>query len=157
MPLPVTGRLCCLCVLSLVAAWAQSDLASVTGVVTDSAQSVMPGVSITIRNIQTNEPRSIVTNAEGYYTVTNLPPGSYELVAEKTGFHAYRQTGIILETGQTLRTDIKLQIGSVNETIDVKADVAPLNTENGTIKGEVIVQAEIQDMPLNGRDRKSVV
>src|SRR5215467_11892311 len=145
-------RFCCVALTSAVCLLGQTDLATVTGVATDSAQGIMPGVSITIRNVETNEPRSIVTNADGIYTVTNLPPGKYQLTAEKQGFHTYRETGIVLETGQTLRGDIKLEVGSVTETISVKAEVAPLNTENGMIKGEVIVYAEIQDMPLNGRD-----
>src|SRR5690242_4454493 len=96
---------------------AQSDLATVTGVVTDSAAAIMPGVSVTIRNTDTNEPRTILTNPEGIYTITSLPPGPYVLVAEKGGFHSYRETGIVLETGQTLRNDIKLEVGSVSETV----------------------------------------
>src|SRR5260370_41572615 len=86
----------------------QADLATVTGVVTDSAQAVMPGVSVTIRHLETNEPRTIVTNSEGIYTITNLPPGQYVLVAEKGGFSPYRETGIVLATGQTLRNDFTL-------------------------------------------------
>src|SRR5207245_3882667 len=70
----------------------------------------------------------------------------------KQGFHTFRETGIVLQVGQTLRSDIRLSIGSVSDTVSVSATVAPLNTENGAIKGDVIVQAEIQDIPLNGRD-----
>jgi hypothetical protein len=138
--------------LSLTFLYAQSDLATITGVVTDAGQGVAPGVSITIRNVDTNSRRTIETNQEGYFTITNLPPGSYELIAEKEGFHRFRETGIVLETGQELRRDVKLTIGAVTESINVTADIAPLNTENGSIKGDVIVQAEIQDIPLNGRD-----
>ena len=92
------------------------------------------------------------TNGEGYFTVTNLNAGSYELVAEKQGFHAYRETGIVLQVGQTWRADVRLTVGSMAETVSVSAEIALLNTENGSIKGDVIVQAEIQDIPLNGRD-----
>ena len=139
-------------ILSLAMLYGQSEMASVTGVITDSAAAVMPGVSVTIRNIDTNEPRTISTNAEGYYTITNLPPGSYELTAERAGFRKYQQTKIVLEVGQTLRMDIKLELGSVSETVSVQASVAALNTENGSIKGDVIVHEEIQDLPMNGRD-----
>jgi hypothetical protein len=86
------------------------------------------------------------------FTITNLPPGNYELKVEKPGFRTYRQTAIVLETGQTLRRDIRMDVGAVTETISVTAEVAQLNTENGMIKGDVIVHQEIQDMPLNGRD-----
>ena len=152
MPSRALMRLCLLGVACIGALLGQADLATVTGVVTDSAQAVMPGVSVSIRNTDTNEARTILTNAEGIYTIASLTPGPYVLLVEKGGFHAYQQTGIVLETGQTLRTDIKLEIGSVSETVSVKAEIAPLNTENGAVKGEVVVYAEIQDMPLNGRD-----
>jgi hypothetical protein len=93
-----------------------------------------------------------MTNHEGYFTITNLNPGSYELIAEQSGFRPFRETSIVLEVGQSLRLDVPMQIGSVDQTVSVTADIAPLNTENGAIKGDVIVQAEIQDIPLNGRD-----
>src|SRR5215472_5536847 len=138
--------------LFLTPLYAQSDLASVTGVITDPGQATVPGVVVTIRNVDTNIRRTLETNQEGYFTITNLPPGPYELTAEKEGFHRVRETGIVLETGQELRMDLKLVVGSVSDSINVTADIAPLNTENGSIKGDVIVQAEIQDIPLNGRD-----
>src|ERR1022692_249025 len=138
--------------VSLGVLYAQGELASITGEVTDSAQAIMPGVKITVRNVDTNVGRTMETNTEGYFTVTNLSPGNYELTAEKEGFHAYHETGIVLATGQELRSDIKLSIGSVNDSVNVTAEVAPLNTENGMIKGAVVTQQEINDMPLNGRD-----
>jgi Outer membrane receptor for ferrienterochelin and colicins len=137
---------------SLAAAYGQSDLATVTGVVTDSAQAVMPAVTITIRNIDTNIARTLKTNEDGYFTITNLPPGIYELTAEREGFRTYRESGLELEVGETLRNDVQLSVGSVNDAINVTAEMATLNTENGAIKGDVILQAEIQDIPLNGRD-----
>ncbi len=132
--------------------FAQSDLATITGIVTDSAGAVIPSASVTIRNVDTNEPRSIKTNGEGYYAITNLPPGNYELAVASAGFEKYLETAVVLEVGETLHTDVKLVIGSVNETIHVTASVAVLNTDNGPIKGEVIGQEEIREMPMNGRD-----
>src|SRR5690349_2183250 len=132
--------------------YGQADVATVTGVVTDSGQAVIPGVSVTVRNNDTNITHQIATNNEGYFTITQLPPGPYELTATRQGFSTYRATKIALESGQTLRHDIVLQLGSVSETINVQAEIAVLNTENGAINGDVIVQQEIQDVPLNGRD-----
>src|SRR5262249_37173814 len=88
----------------------------------------------------------------GVYTFPNLPPGPYELTVEMTGFRTHQETGIVLELGQTLRSDIKMQVGLVTDSVRVVAEVAQLNTESGAVKGDVIVQAEIQDLPLNGRD-----
>src|SRR6266446_4985511 len=150
MPLFTGARAGVLALLSAVVLYGQ--MATVTGVVTDSAQAVMPAVAITVRNVDTNITRTMQTNQEGYFTITNLPPGNYELVAEKQGFRTYRETGIVLEIGQDMRSDLKLTVGAVTDSISVTAEIAPLNTENGSIKGDVIPQAEIQEMPLNGRD-----
>src|SRR5579871_1528446 len=98
----------CVILLCLAPLFGQSDLATVTGVVTDSAGAVMPGVVVTIRNVETNIARNMVTNTDGYFTVTNLPPGSYELLAERQGFRSHHETGITLEVGQELRSDIKM-------------------------------------------------
>ena len=146
------SRLGWLALFSACVLYGQAELATITGVVTDPAQGLMPGVTVTVRNTDTNISHTLATNERGYFTVTDLPPGPYELTASKTGFAAYRETRIVLETGETLRSDVRLQVGSVAETVTVTADPAPLNTENGAIKGDVIVYSEIEDMPLNGRN-----
>ena len=134
------------------AVFGQGDLATVTGVVTDSSKAVILGVTVTIRNTETNIARSIATNEDGYFTITELPPGNYEITASKAGFDTYLESKLLLETGQQLRNDIQLKVGSVSETVNVTAEVAPLNTQDGAIKGAVVVQQEIQDVPLDGRD-----
>ena len=136
----------------LVALYGQSDLATVTGVVTDPTLAVVPAVTIAIRNAGTNITRTTRTNEAGYFTVTDLPPGSYDLAAEKQGFRTYREVGIVLQVGQTLRSDVRLSVGEVNESVNVVAQAAALNTENGAIKGDVISETEIHDLPLNGRN-----
>ena len=100
----------------------QGHYAAVTGIVTDSGDAVMPGVKISIRNVETNLSRNVVTSESGDFTVTNLVPGHYELVAESAGFRSYRKTGIVLEVGQTLRDDILLEVGSVTEGLAVRYD-----------------------------------
>ena len=145
-------RVCCLALFVTGLLYGQADLATVTGVVTDSAKALIPGVRVTIRNTGTDISHSATTNQEGYFTITELPAGPYELIAISTGFETYRQTEIVLETGQALRADIKLTIGSVNETVSVTAQAATLNTENGMVTGQMITSNEIDNMPLNGRD-----
>ncbi len=133
-------------------AFAQSNLATVTGVVTDTAGAVMPKVTVTIRNVETNIARQMLTNDVGDFTITSLLPGSYELMAEISGFRSYRRTGIVLEVGQVLRSDIQMRVGTVTESVSVTGESPVINTESGAIKGDVIVHAEIQDLPLEGRD-----
>src|SRR5580700_3453919 len=82
----------------------QADLATVTGVITDTQNALIPGVVVTLRNTDTGENRRAATNQEGYFTFSELQPGPYELNAESPGFSNYRESKIVLETGQTLRT-----------------------------------------------------
>jgi len=130
----------------------QSNLATVTGVVTDSADAVIPGAMVTVRNTGTNIEREISTGAEGVYTVTNLNPGDYEVTVQSEGFTTHVEQGLILQTGDNRRIDVSLEIGQVTESVTVDAQLVVLNTENGMIKGDVIVMEEIQELPLNGRD-----
>jgi hypothetical protein len=136
----------------VVGAFGQANLATVTGVVVDSTEASIPTVSVTVRNIDTNIARVILTDESGAYTVTNLGPGNYELIAEKQGFRKFLQHGIVLQLGQVLRTDIRLDLGAVTESVNVDASLVVINTDSGTIKGDVIVQEEIQELPLAGRD-----
>ena len=89
----------------------QEDLATVTGVVTDAHSAVIPGVRVTIRNTGTDISHSTTSNQEGYFTIAELPAGPYELTAVNAGFETYKQTGIVLETGQTLRANVPLIVG----------------------------------------------
>jgi hypothetical protein len=145
-------KLRCLAFVIVPAIYGQGNYATVTGIVTDSLQAVTPGANISVRNVDTDIKRSVLTSASGDYTITNLAPGPYELTAEMQGFHTFRKTAIVLQIGQTLRVDVQLEVGAVTESVSVTAEVATLNTESGTIKGDVIVQQEIQDLPLEGRD-----
>jgi outer membrane receptor protein involved in Fe transport len=132
--------------------YGQADLATVTGVVVDPAKAVVPEVRITVRNTDTNIDHASTTNTQGYFTVPGLAPGPYLVEAVGAGFQVYRQTGIVLATGDTLNLSIALTVGAVNESVNVTADVAVINTENGAVVGQVVSHEEIQDLPLIGRD-----
>ena len=84
----------------------QSNLATVTGVVTDSADAVIPGAMVSIRNTGTNVERELSTNEVGNYTVTNLNPGDYELTVQSDGFTTHVEKGIALQTGDNRRIDV---------------------------------------------------
>ncbi len=132
--------------------YAQAELATVRGVVTDTTQKVIPAVRVTVRNMDTDAAHTVTTSQEGFFAVPQLPAGPYVIEAVSAGFETYRQKGIVLQVGQTFYAEIKLAVGSVNESVEITADVANLNTDNGMVKGYVVTTAEIADMPLNGRD-----
>ena len=88
-------------------AWAQTG-ASLSGVVTDKNGAPLPGVAVTIRNLDTGESRTIPTDGAGHYQATGLPPGRFEIRAAKQGFADERREGISLAGGQEATVDIKL-------------------------------------------------
>ncbi len=145
-----------LAILALLAvgepAAAQVSLATVTGVVADSAKAVIPGATVTITNVQTGIEAAAETNETGYYTMLSLIPGTYELVVVAEGFRRFVRPNLELETGQQLRLDVELEIGAITESVTVTSAPPSINLERGAVKGDVIVYEEIQDLPLDGRD-----
>jgi len=138
--------------MSICALFGQSNTATVTGLITDPAGAVMPSAKVTIRNVDTNIPREMASDENGDYTITSLPPGKYELTVSSPGFRTAVQRNLVLQIAQVLRVDVRMEVGTVAETVEVSAQAPLLNTEVGAIKGDVIVQAEIQELPLDGRD-----
>ncbi|MBI3282421.1 MAG: TonB-dependent receptor, partial [Acidobacteria bacterium] len=130
----------------------QTNFATITGLITDPTQAAIADATVTVRHLDTNIARQVLTAATGDYTLTNLVPGAYELMVESSGFRPHRRTGILLEVGQTARLDIALELGAVTESVTVNTSAPLINTEVGAIKGDVISHQEIQELPLDGRD-----
>jgi len=129
---------------------AQGIRATVVGRATDQSGAVVPGVAITITNTGTNESRATMTSDSGDYTVSQLPPGDYNLTAEIAGFNKVVQR-FVLETAQGARVDVVLRAGAVNELVEVTTISPLIATENASI-GNVVDQKKIVELPLNGRD-----
>ena len=85
---------------------AQATTGSIQGVVTDSQGAAIPGATVTVRNIDTDVSRTLVSDAEGNYRFLNLPVGNYELVAELTGFGRHVRAGLTLALNQTAVVDV---------------------------------------------------
>src|ERR1017187_3861949 len=101
--------------------FAQSDRGTITGVVTDQSGAVMSGVTVTATNTATGISNPAKTGAGGTYTILQLHVGPYQVVAEFRGFKKFIQSGIVLEIGQTVGLDIHMEVGAVNETVQVTA------------------------------------
>src|SRR5689334_15227043 len=99
---------------------AQVFTANLTGIVADPNQSVMPGVSVRIKNVATNEARQTVTGSEGRYTFSQLLPGTYDVTAEFTGFRSVVQRDIALAANQSAELNFSMQVGDVTQTVEVK-------------------------------------
>jgi hypothetical protein len=132
-------------------ALAQSPSASVVGRVVDASGGVVPGVAIKVTNLDTNQTRTSASNGAGDYTIPYLNPGKYTLEADGKGFSIYKHTGFTLEVDQEQRIDIKLEVGSTTQAVTVTETPEALNTESGA-RGDVTSNAELTEMPLNGRN-----
>ncbi|HWB95113.1 MAG TPA: TonB-dependent receptor [Bryobacteraceae bacterium] len=135
---------------------AQIGGGSIVGNVTDPSGAPAPNVHVTVQNQETNEIREATTNNDGYYEFPLLPPGHYRLSAEGQGFEKIRGEVFELSAGTRPRIDLKLKIGSVNQTVDVSAS-APLINTTTTDLGVVMSRQRTDQLPLNGRNFQDLV
>ncbi|MBA2303169.1 MAG: carboxypeptidase regulatory-like domain-containing protein, partial [Acidobacteria bacterium] len=130
---------------------AQSASASLTGLVKDTSGAILPGATITARNVATNEVRTTVSNTEGLYRLTSLPRGTYEVKAEVQGFKTVSQSDVLLTVGDTVRADFELSVGQLSETVNVSSQASLVNTEEGRISN-LVDEKRVSELPLNGRN-----
>ena len=129
----------------------QAARGSVSGELRDPSGSAIPDVQIKLTEVRTNQEYSAKANESGFYTFVNLRPGSYSLTVEAPGFKKLVQEGIQLATGEMLRVDANLAIGSPSETVTVTSDAPLLRSESGSL-GQVVSNRSIVELPLNGRN-----
>ncbi len=132
-------------------AHAQTGAASITGLVSDQSGAAAPGVTVTATNQATGVPYTAVSNQAGNYTITNAPIGSYVVKAELSGFKTTTTKPLALEAKQIARLDFKLAVGAIEDTVEVTAEAAVLQSESATV-GEVLSGKTIESLPLNGRN-----
>jgi Carboxypeptidase regulatory-like domain/TonB dependent receptor len=132
-------------------AFAQTGAASLTGIVSDQSGAAVPGATVTATNQATNVDYVAVSNDAGNYTVTSLPVGAYVIKAELARFKTAATKPVQAEAMQILRLDFKLELGGVEETVEVSSDAQVLQTESATV-GEVISGTTLTALPLNGRN-----
>ena len=137
-------------VLTTVAAWAQLATAQINGRVVDSSGAVLPGATVTMTQTATGLVRSVVTDENGSYLLSNLPTGPYKLDVSLQGFRSYAQTGIVLQVGGTPTVNAVLAIGSVEETVTVEG-AAPIVDVRSAGISNVVENERIVELPLQGR------
>jgi hypothetical protein len=129
---------------------AAAQTAQITGTVSDPTQAVVPGATITVTNVATNDARVAVSNASGQYSVPFLPSGRYTLRCELEGFQTIVREGIVLETDQEVRVDFGLRAGQRTEEVLVVG--TPVLASEASSIGQVVTGKTISDLPLNGRN-----
>ena len=146
----VGGSLAILLTSAVLRAQAGST-AQITGVVKDTGGGVLPGAEVTATQTDTGLKRTTVTDANGSYTLPNLPVGPYRLDVNLTGFKQYTRTGIVLLVNDARVFAVELSLGAIEETVQVQADSPLVDTRN-TGLGQVMENERILALPLNGRN-----
>jgi hypothetical protein len=116
-----------------VCVFAQSTTASLSGVVKDEKEAVIPNATVTVRNIETAFTRTVQTDGDGRYNFINLPIGGYELTVESASFAKYVQTGITLDVNQNGVVDVAMKAGGVQEVVTVTENASLLNTTTAEV------------------------
>src|SRR5947199_7795397 len=142
-------------VLSCGLASAQAT-AQMSGTVRDQSGAVLPGVEITATQTETGIVRTTVTNETGSYVLSNLALGPYRLEAALTGFRTFVQTGIVLQVNGSPVINPVLEVGQVTEQVEVQANAALVETRTTGI-GQVVENARVVELPLNGRNVNELI
>ena len=123
---------------SPVPSYAQQFRANITGTVIDPQGGVVPGVTVTALNTETNVATEAVTNDRGVYSLQQLTPGQYRVSATLSGFKTFVREGITLHTAETVTVNVTLATGAVEETVTVSAQKREDNQLKVTISIQVL-------------------
>ena len=129
---------------------AQVSSATVSGAVTDSGGSAIPGVPVIAANAATGVQTTAESNGAGQYSLPFLPPGTYNLTAQHPGFKTFETEHLTLSAGDHPTIDIHMEAGGAQETVQVTAVAPLLGTADATV-GNVVTSRQVESLPLNGR------
>src|SRR3954454_17161158 len=140
---------CSLLLLSTIAL-AQRDLGTITGTVSDAQGAAVPNAKVTISEEATGVSIPTQTNDSGIYTLPTLRPGTYDVTVEASGFQKSQQKSIVVNPGAPTAVNITMQVGNVNQTVEVTA-AAPLLQTESPVMGTNLNASQISDLPLGGQ------
>jgi hypothetical protein len=141
---------CVILLLVAVDAAAQTGQGSLRGYVKDEQGGAVPGVTVTATSAALIQPATAVTDSEGYYRLINLPPGTYSIAAELTGYVGYKREEILLRAGATFQVDVTMKIGTLQESVTVSGDSPMLEVSKPS--NVLNISGEFQrDMPIQAR------
>ncbi len=130
--------------------WGQATT-SLRGTVNDPSGAAVPKATVTLTNVGMNAPRSTTTGPHGDYSFLSLPPGTYTLTVEVTGFERYVQNNLQLLVNSPATVNVQLKLGSVNETVAVTGEAPVLNSTDASI-GNAFNNMQVKQIPLEGRN-----
>jgi len=144
--------------LSVLATSARAQVlyGSIVGTVTDSADLAVPGATVTITHVETNQSRDTTTNETGTYTFPNVAAGTYNVEVTLPGFQTFRAQDIVVRLNTAVRVDARLTVGSLQESVTVSAAAVLLQTETAAVQTQTTSQ-QLQNLPINGRSFHSML
>src|SRR5437660_7281928 len=135
--------------LMCVQGFAQGNTGRILGNISDPTGALIPGAMVTITDVDRGTSRVLVTDEAGAYNAPSLPPGTYRVGAELTGFKTVERPNIVLEVGRELKVDFTLEPGAISEKVTV-TDEAPMVETANAVLGGTLQPGTIADLPLNG-------
>lgn len=142
-------KIALLSTMSAAAVWAQAT-ARIHGVVSDMSGAAIAGATVKATQTETGISRSVTSEADGGYVLTNLPLGPYSIEVSKEGFSTEVQTGIVLQVSSDPAIPVALKVGAVSERVNVEANATQVETTSLGV-GAVVENQRVLDLPLNGR------
>jgi carboxypeptidase family protein/TonB-dependent receptor-like protein len=136
--------------------FSQGSSGRILGTVTDQSGGVVAGATVTVIDTERGVTRSLTSDDAGEFNAPNLTPGTYTVRAEAKGFKKLERQNVALEVGKEIRVDLTLQPGAAEQTITVTEAIPLVETTNATLGG-TLNNADIQDMPLNGRNYQNLL
>src|SRR6185503_10289075 len=135
---------------------AQGSTGAVSGTVTDSSGAVIPKASVQVKNIATGQVQQTPADAQGRYSIAELPVGNYEAEASAPGFQTVIRPGITLTVGAQTVVDFSLMVGQTQQAVTVESKVSQVDTLSSSV-ASYVEQKQINDLPLNGRNFTDLV
>jgi hypothetical protein len=137
-------------------AMAQTETATISGLITDDTGAVVPGAEVKLQNVDRGSGTSATTNNAGIYVFASVHPGQYQLTVHKPGFKQVDFLGLIVNVQDHIEQNFRLQVGSVAESVTVEASAATINTTDATVS-TVVDRQFAENLPLNGRSFQSLI
>src|SRR6478672_5639681 len=133
-------------------AYAQTGNGSVGGIVQDSTKALVPGVSVTLTNADTGVVNTAITNETGSYNFPVVQPGTYKVAAQLPGFKESVANDLRVGPNAQVRWDFTLEVGTVNNAVEVSVQADQLQTESTASVGLVLPETKVRDLPVVGQN-----
>jgi outer membrane receptor protein involved in Fe transport len=131
--------------------YAQVAGATLSGTVSDQSGASISGAQVAVKNVGTGIVANVNVNSEGFYSVPNLQPGTYEISTSASGFATNVRSGVVLTVGAQQVLNISLQVGQISQKVEVTGEAPTVELTSSEISG-VVNSTTVVELPLNGRD-----